>query len=132
MSQNVEDEAAGHEASARATCDKDPLHGTYLLSDQGMDENGRWFAAASYDFYDGNGSIEAVFSHHTQVEVPIRRERISGTYTVNADCTGSSTFDGAEYDLFIDPRGEKFTWVQTTPRRASGVAERVTRQRLGK
>jgi hypothetical protein len=134
VSQNVEDEAARHEAAARTTCDEGTLHGTYLFSDQGIDENGRSFAAAGYDFYDGNGNIEGVFSHHTQGEVSIRRERYSGTYTVNADCTGTSTFDGTEYDLFIDPGGDRFTWVQSTPRRdpgASGVEERVSRQRLG-
>jgi hypothetical protein len=61
----------------------------------------------------------------------------SGTYTVKADCTGTSTYpeNGFEYkyDLFIAPDGSMFTFVQTKPTEgvASGVERRVTPRRVG-
>jgi len=106
------------------------------LTDQGVDETGKTFAGAAYEYFDGNGNIEGVFSHHDYGEVSIRHEPFSGTYTVNRDCTGHSTYPdlGAQYDLFIAPSGDKFAWVQTSPRRSeglSGVEERVTPERIG-
>jgi hypothetical protein len=135
VNQNVEDEAAAG-AAARATCDLGTLRGTYLFADHGVDSaTGKPFAGAGYEYYDGNGNIEGVFSSNFD-GVITRRESSQGTYEVNADCTGRSTYPGDveyKYDLFIDPGGEMFTWVQIKPRRSevvSGVSQRVTRQRV--
>jgi hypothetical protein len=57
-------------------------------------------------------------------------------YTVEANCTGTSTYPtlgGAQFDLFIDPGGDRFTWVSIRRRRdtvVSGVEQRVTLQRI--
>ena len=48
----------------RHTCDLSTLQGTYLFRDQGVDEAGRTFAGAGYEYFDGNGHIYGVFSHH--------------------------------------------------------------------
>ena len=142
MNRNVEDEAAAGaavraEATASATCDVGTLRGTYLFADNGVyAPTGKPFAGAGYEYYDGNGNIKGVFSSNFDGEVT-RMEKFSGTYTVNADCTGRSTYPGDvewKNDLFIDPGGDMFTWVQTKPRRSevvSGVEQRVTRQRVG-
>jgi hypothetical protein len=119
VNRNVEDEAAPG-AAARATCDVSTLRGTYLFADHGVDAStGKHFAGAGYAYLDGNGNIEGVFSSNVAGKVT-RKEKFSGTYTVNADCTGRSTFPGDDeykYDLFIDPGGDMFTRVQTKPRR---------------
>jgi hypothetical protein len=136
VNQNVEDEAAAG-AAARATCDVGTLRGTYLFADHGVDATtGKPFAGAGYEYFDGNGNIEGVFSTNFD-GVITRRESFTGTYEVNADCTGRSTYPGVDeykYDLFIDPGGDMLTWVQIKPRRSEVVSafeQRVTRQRVG-
>ena len=136
VNQNVEDEAAAG-AAARATCDVSTLRETYLFYDHGVDApTGKQFAGAGYEYFDGNGNIEGVFSSNFD-GVIAKRESFEGTYKVNADCTGRSTYPGDveyKYDLFIDPSGDMLTWVQTKPRRSevvSAVEQRVTRQRVG-
>jgi hypothetical protein len=135
---NAEDEAAG--AAARERCSEDTLHGTYLTAYDGVGtaepEMGP-FAAAELEWYDGEGNIRGIGSSNLNGEVTSPPEQFSGTYTVNADCTGTSTYpgDGFEYkyDLFIAPDGSMFTFVQTSPTGsvASGVERRVTRKRVG-
>jgi hypothetical protein len=121
--------------AARATCDLSTLRGTYLFYDQGVDETGNTFAGAGLEYFDGNGNIYGVFSHHDHGQVSTaRNEPYTATYTVNADCTGTSTYDGEEYDLFIHPGGDMFTWVLTTPPDSDGVSgleQRVSHQRVG-
>ena len=121
----------------RRTCDLSTLHGTYLFRDQGVDETGNTFVGAGYEYFDGNGNIYGVFSHHDHGASSAHYLPYNATYTVNADCTGRSTFPGDveyKYDLFIDPGGDMFTRVQTKPRRSevvSAVEKRVTLQRVG-
>ena len=135
MNQNVEDEAAAR-AAARTTCGVGTLRGTYLFADHGVDTTtGKTFAGAGYEYFDGNGNIEGVFSSNFD-GVITKRDSSKGTYVVNADCTGRSTYPGDveyKYDLFIDPGGDMLTWVQIKPRRSevvSAVEQRVTRQRV--
>jgi hypothetical protein len=139
VSRNVEDEEAAG-ATAGATCDLGTLRGTYLFADNGVDSiTGKHFAGAGYEYFDGNGNIEGVFSSNFD-GVVTKRESFQGTSEVNADCTGRSTYPGDpgdvvyKYDLFIYPGGEMLTWVQIKPQRSevvSAVEQRVTRQRVG-
>jgi hypothetical protein len=136
MNRNTEDEASAG-AAARATCSDDTLRGTYLYADHGVDATrGQPFAGAGYEYFDGNGNIEGVGSNNSD-GVVTRRVFFQGTYEVNADCTGTSTytFEGetSHYDLFIDPDGSRFTWIQTNPTEGvvSAVEQRVTRRRVG-
>jgi hypothetical protein len=62
------------------------------------------------------------------------KEPFSGTYTVEEDCTGSSTYtDGTRYDTFVAPDGSMFTFVQTKPSEwvTSGFEQRGTAKRVG-
>jgi hypothetical protein len=131
----IEDEAAAR-AAARATCDEGTLRGTYQFFDQGVDAEGNSLGGAGYEYFDGNGNIYGVFSHHDHGASSAHYLPYNATYTVNADCTGRSIYPvfDSEYDLFIDPHGHRFTWVLTEPAESegvSGVEERVTRQRIG-
>src|SRR5215218_7915880 len=111
------------------------LHGTYQFVDQGVDSEGNSFAGAGYEYFDGEGNIYGVLTHHNFGERP-NRLTYNATYTVEANCRGTSTYPtlgGAQLDLFIDPGGDRFTWVATRPRRdtaVSGVEQRVTLQRI--
>src|SRR5215208_3367600 len=134
---NIEDEAAARAvAAARATCDVGTLHGTYLGANDGAVTGGADkgpFAAAEFQWFDGNGNTEGVFSANYSRNIT-SKAKYEGEYTVNADCTGTVTLtDGTQYDLFIDPDGSMFAWVQTSPPQyvVSGVERRVTRQQIG-
>ena len=139
MNRNAEDEAAAGAAAGaadRATCNKGTLHGTYVGANHGVQTKGANkgpFAAAEFQWFDGNGNIEGVFSANYSRNIT-SKAKYEGEYTVNADCTGTVTLtDGTQYDLFIDPDGSMFAWVQTKPPEyvVSGLERRVTRQRVG-
>jgi hypothetical protein len=138
VTRNVEDEATAGVA-ARERCREATLHGTYLLAYDGVDISGSAqvpFATAAYEYFDGNGNIETVYSTNFNGTI-ISKEPIKAKYTVNADCTGTSTYPGDDvdfkYDLFIAPDGSMFTWVQTNPPESvvSAIERRVTRKRIG-
>jgi hypothetical protein len=116
----AKDEDAKDE-DAVAKCSEATLHGTYLVAYDGVVTGGPDkgpFAFAGMEKYDGNGKVKGVYSANFNGEV-FRNLRIPGTYTVKANCTGTSTFisDGVPVraDLFIAPDGSKFTAVQTNP-----------------
>jgi hypothetical protein len=117
-------------------CDEGTLHGTYMGANDGVVTGGPDkgpFAAAEFQWFDGNGNTEGVFSANYNRNIT-RKANFTGTYTVNADCTGTVTLtDGTRYRLFIAPYGSMFAWVQTEPPQyvVSGVERRVSLQRLG-
>jgi hypothetical protein len=79
--------------------------------------------------FDGNGKVETVSSGNANGEIT-RKEHVSGTYTVKADCTGTAY--GA-FDLFIAPDGSMFTFVQIKPKSnvTSGFELQGTAKRVG-
>ena len=111
---------ADDQNAAGAKCSEATLHGTYLFALDGVVLEGNDqlpFAGAGYEVYNGNGKVRAVQSANIGGEV-FRNSSLSGTYTVKADCTGTSTFtDGGPIrsDLFVAPDGTKFTFVQVKP-----------------
>ena len=125
MDPTIEDEAAARAGSAaRATCDVGTLHGTYLGANDGTVTGGSYkgpFAAAEFQWFDGNGNTGGVFSANYSRNIT-RKVKFSGTYTVDTDCTGTVRLtDGTRYDLFIDPDGSMFAWVRHEAPRVCGV-----------
>ena len=128
--------AKDENASSRAKCSKATLKGTYLFAQNGVEIKGdeqRPVAIAGYEVFDGNGKVKGVDSSNFNGEIT-RNERFSGTYSVNADCTGTATYsDGTRYDQFIAPDGSILTFVLTKP--SEGVTSafelQVTAKRVG-
>jgi hypothetical protein len=134
---------ANDEKAAVAKCSKATLHGTYLVPQNGVivkqtkagPPRGP-FASAGYEVYDGNGNIKSVASFNFNRNNPFRNVHLSGTYTVKANCTGTTTYisDGMPFrtDMFIDPDGSKFTFVHTKPPEqvVAGFEVRVTEKRV--
>ena len=128
--------AKDENASSRAKCSEATLKGTYLFAQNGVEIKGdeqRPVAIAGYEVFDGNGKVKGVDSSNFNGEIT-RNERFSGTYTVNADCTGTATYsDGTRYDQFIAPDGSILTFVLTKP--SEGVTSayelQVTAKRVG-
>jgi hypothetical protein len=124
------------DGDAGAKCSEATLDGTYLFAYDGFEIKGNEkvpFASAGYEVYDGNGNVKGVASTNVNGKVT-RNEPFSGTYTVKADCTGTSTYtDGTRYDEFIAPDGSMFTWVQTKPPEfvTAAVELRGTAKRVG-
>jgi hypothetical protein len=128
---------AKDEDASRAKCSEATLKGTYLFAQNGVEIKGdeqRPFAIAGFDVFDGNGEVKGVASGNFNGEV-FRKDPLTGTYTVKANCTGTVTFrDGAatQGDIFIAPDGSKFAFVRTDPEDvAAGIDEQVTAKRVG-
>jgi hypothetical protein len=127
---------AEDENTSRAKCSEATLDGTYLFADNGFvikDNEKVPFASSGYEVYDGNGHVKGVATTNVNGKIT-SKEPFSGTYTVKADCTGSSTYtDGTRYDDFIAPDGSMLTFVQTKPSKwvLAGDEQRVTAKRVG-
>jgi hypothetical protein len=127
---------AKDENDAGAKCSKATLHGTYLFAQDGVDVTGKDqapFAIAGMEKYDGNGKVKTVITANFNGDV-VRHERLSGTYTVKADCTGTVTYGPTEaLDVLIAPHGSMFTFVQIKPSDAvtSGFELQGTAKRVG-
>jgi hypothetical protein len=122
--------------SAGAKCSESTLDGRYLFAFNGskIKDNSKVvpFAQAGYEVYKGNGKMKGGLSGNFDGKVT-RNEHFTGTYTVKADCTGSLRYkDGTRYDLFLDPDGRRFTFVQTNPEFVgAGFEPRATAERVG-
>ena len=131
--------AKDENASSRAKCSKATLKGTYLFAFNGVEIKGnseqRPFAIAGYDVFDGNGEVRGVSSGNFGGEV-FRKDPFTGTYTVKANCTGTTTYisDGIPFvtSMGIAPDGSKFTFVHTKPPEqvVAGYEVRVTTKRV--
>jgi len=134
---------ANDENAAVAKCSKATLHGTYLAPQNGVvvkqtkaGPSRGPFASAGYEVYDGNGNVKSVSSFNFNGNNPFRNAHLSGTYTVKANCTGTTTYksDGVPYrtDMFIAPDGSVFTFVHTNPPElvVAGFERRVTAKRV--
>jgi hypothetical protein len=127
---------AEDENASRAKCSEATLDGTYLFADSGFvikDNEKVPFASSGYEVYDGNGHVKGVSTTNVNGKVS-SKETFSGTYTVKANCTGSSTYsDGSRYDDYIAPDGSMLTFVQTKPSKwvLAGDEHQVTAKRVG-
>jgi hypothetical protein len=127
---------AKDENASGAKCSEATLDGRYLFADQGFvikDNEKVPFASSGYEVYDGNGHVTGVSTTNVNGKVS-SKETFSGTYTVKANCTGSSTYtDGTRYDDYIAPDGSMLTFVQTKPSNwvLAGDEQRVAAKRVG-
>ena len=127
---------AEDENASGAKCSEATLDGTYLFADEGFvirDNEKVPFASSGYEVYDGNGHTKGVSTTNVNGKIT-SKETFSGTYTVKADCTGSSTYsDGTRYDDYIAPDGSMLTYVQTKPSNlvSAGLEQQGSAKRVG-
>jgi hypothetical protein len=123
--------------NAEAKCSLATLHGRYLFAYDGVKfQKGKEgkervpIAVAGYQVFNGNGEQRGVSSGNVNGKI-FPQHPFSGKYTVNADCTGTTT-NGTASDLYIAPDGSMFTWVLAEPKVvASGSELRGTAKRVG-
>jgi len=79
--------------------------------------------------FNGDGSLEVTGATRSQNGVISRSPSSVGTYTVAEDCTGTITFAGTAFDIFLSPKGHKFWLIQTNPDSVfQGSATRTVRE----
>jgi hypothetical protein len=104
-----------------AKCSEATLDGTYLFAADGVAIKGDEqlpFSYAGYEVFDGQGKVKQVLTLNINGKKVIHNETLSGTYSVEADCTGTATYsDGTRDDQFIAPDGSELTFVGTQPKR---------------
>jgi hypothetical protein len=100
------------------------------------------FAAKGYNMVAGVAQPKAIievinFNGDGTLSVPAATRSVNGvvartppggtgSYTVDAACTGTITFSGPLFDIFISPNGEKLWMIQTNPDTVfEGTATRV-------
>jgi hypothetical protein len=125
-------------ALADSDCSLKTLRGSY------------YFAANGYTIVAGVAQPKAIvevieFKGDGTLFVPAATRSLNGvvarspaggagsSYTVEAGCTGTITFDsGPSFDIFISPKGEKIWMIQTNPDNVfQGTATRVSAYTLG-
>ena len=97
-------------AALAGECSVATLKGHYTYWAQGTDAAGKATAEVGQEHYDGAGKLTSMNS--TAGSTAFSQD--NGTYTVNDDCSGTSTYDsGASYNFFIAPSGENFVFTST-------------------
>jgi hypothetical protein len=133
----------GTSATARAdrraqSCSEHTLRGSYLFATHGFNIVGGVAVPKAIvegiDF-NGDGTLSSPFATVSINGNILRFGGGVGSYTVEADCTGTLTFAGVpgfEFDIFVDPSGEQLWMIQTGPAAAppsvfEGLVTRVSR-----
>jgi hypothetical protein len=112
--------ALGAAQESEAECSLATLNGAFIMQAQGIAVGGSVpgpFGYASISTYDGKGNTHATYSGSWNGMIR-RNQTLTGTYTVDADCTGTKTVElggGAvsHYDMFLSPNGNMYSLVQT-------------------
>ena|ERR1700761_9416803 len=87
---------AGSAANAgERKCSNAVLAGTYADQDTGTIVGLGPFAGVNVDTFDGKGHL--TISGFSSVNGSVSQGTLTGTYTVNADCTGTYTVEGAGF-----------------------------------
>ena len=125
-----------HSAFADMGCSNATLQGTYLFaySDfQIVDGQQVPFVFAGQDRINGDGTLTGVNSFSVNGAIS-KNVTDTGTYTINPDCTGTSTTvddrtgETVHFDLFIGCDGDAVSFVQTDP----GFVAASIEQRVGR
>ena len=126
---SADDHSKNHQGkqNLRKVCSLRTLKGRYLFSASGKDAAGTDFSFAGSERFDGNGNITTKQSVNQSVNGSSGFILITGTYTLNSDCTGSSSYsDNTHYNLFVSPDGSIFNYIQTdTGAIISGEEKRI-------
>jgi hypothetical protein len=102
---------------AESTCSVQKLQGRYVFTGQGINLH--------YGAFDFDGAGKFLGKQTSLRHGVVRRENLSGTYTVDAGCTGTMTLEGqpggtAHWDVFLTDDGKKGRMIRSDPG-ASGV-----------
>jgi hypothetical protein len=90
------------------------LHGTYVVSGSGTIAGVGQVAALGEHTWDGQG--HTVATNTISANGNILNVTVTGTYTVNPNCTASlAESDGSHYKFVVAPDGNTASWIEIDP-----------------
>jgi hypothetical protein len=114
-------------ADARCPLLNATLHGTYVVSGSGTIAGVGQVTALGEHTWDGQGNTVA--TNTISANGNILNVTVTGTYTVNPDCTASlAESDGTHYKFVVAPDGNTASWIEVDP----GTVVSVTEVRLSR
>jgi hypothetical protein len=128
----VEPGYAGEKAHA-PMCTLETLKGQYLFATTGsniVESVPQPIGIVEVIDVNGDGTLNVPAVTLSVNGTILRFADVSGSYTVNEDCTGTITFvTEVHLDIFIAPNGKEFHLIQTDPNTVlAAVARRVSRK----
>ena len=107
---------------SQALCHSRVLRGTYAYSGSGVTKDGSApgvvYVQAGMESFDGRGHMVGYGSSKTSANDDSSNKRYEGSYTVNADCTGTLTYeeDGSllEENIYVSPDGSALRYLSRT------------------
>jgi hypothetical protein len=118
--------ARAGDAEAQCPRGNATLHGAYMSMGGGTIVGVGPVAFIGTGYFDGKGGIINPFTISTPAG--ISRANVTGTYTVNSDCSGTNSLaNGANnFDIRVSPDGSKVDYIETDAGTVvSGSATRV-------
>ena len=99
--------------NAQCTLGNATLHGSYIVSGGGTVVGVGSLTAVGVHTWDGHGTTVATYTASVNGSI-ISGITVTGTYSVNADCSGFLTeSDGSHYNFVVSPNGNSATWIRT-------------------
>ena len=119
-------------AGERAACSERTLRGSYVFSATGFNIVGgvqQPKAIVEVIAFNGDGTLDVPAATVSVNGVIIRSLPSTGTYTVEDDCSGTVTFNGPTFDIFLSRDGDDISMIQTNPNSVfQGLATRRSRE----
>ncbi len=118
-------------ALADNVCTLKTLRGTYVFAAKGYTvfaDVAQPKAIVEVISFNGDGTLTVPAATRSVNGVVFRNTSVgTGSYTVEAGCTGTIAFSGPNFDIFISPNGEKLWMIQTNPNTVfQGTATKVS------
>jgi hypothetical protein len=88
------------------------LDGTYMSHGAGTLAGVGPISAVGTITYDGKGNEVNIFTASLN-GVIYRHATLTGTYTVNSDCTGTLSQGGSNYDFVVSPDASTVFWIES-------------------
>jgi hypothetical protein len=115
----------------RQACTVGTLRGSYVFSASGFNIVAgvqQPKAIVEVIAFNGDGTLAVPAATVSLNGVIIRSLHSVGTYTVEDDCSGTITFNGPTYDIFLSKDGDDISMIQTNPNTVfQGLATRTSR-----
>ena len=121
----------GNGSGQDAACTAQTLRGSYVFSASGFNIVGgvqQPKAIVEVIAFNGDGTLDVRAATVSLNGVIIRSLHSVGTYTVEDNCSGTVTFNGPTYDIFLSKDGDDISMIQTNPNTVfQGLATRTSR-----
>jgi len=117
--------------SERRTCTERTLRGSYVFSASGFNIVGgvqQPKAIVEVIAFNGDGTLDVPAATVSLNGLIVRSLHSVGTYTVEDNCSGTITFNGPTYDMFLSKDGDDISMIQTNANTVfQGLATRTSR-----